>query len=77
MTLGLDLGGLGEGDWDCSQCSGEGLGCYLDLLLTLNWECCFCDPDHPIGESSLSHLAASLPCGSAEEDQVCEAEWPQ
>ena len=63
---GLELGGLEKGDWDCPWHSGEGLWCHLDLLLFLSQECCFHDPDCPVRESSLGHLAASLPQGSAE-----------
>ena len=54
---GPDLGGLGD---------DEGLWYHLDLLPPLNWECHFNNSDHPAGESSLSHLVASLACCSAE-----------
>ena len=64
--VGLDLGGLGEGNCNCLQHSSEGLWCCLDLLLPLNWECHFHDLDCPVGESSLGHLAASLHHGYAE-----------
>ena len=63
---GLDLRGLGEGNWDCPWHHSEGLWHCLDLLLLLNWECHFCDLDHPIWESSLGCLATSIPHGSAE-----------
>ena len=75
--VGLDLGGLGESDWDCPQHCGERLWLCLDLLLLLDQECCLHDPDCPIGESSLGCLATSLPHGSAEGEWVCEAEQPQ
>ena len=58
--------GLGEGDWDCLQHCGEGLWHHFGLLLFLNQEHHLCDPDHLVGESSLGHLAASLPHCSAE-----------
>ena len=63
---GPDLGGLGDDDEDCLQHFGEGLWHHLDLLLLLNQECCFHDPDCPAGESSLGYLVASLAHGSAE-----------
>ena len=72
----LDLGGLGEGDEDCPWHSGEGLWHHLGLLLPLDQEHHFRDPDCPVEESSLGHLVASLACGSAEGDQVCKADWP-
>ena len=53
--VGLDLGGLGEGDWDCSWHSSERLWHHPELLLHLNWEHHLCDPDHPTGESSFGH----------------------
>ena len=74
---GLDLGGLGKGDEDCLWHSCEGLWCCLNLLLPLDQEHHFHDPDSPISESSLGHLVASLACGSAEGDQINKAEWPQ
>ena len=74
---GLDLGGLGNDDKDCLWHSGDRLWCHLDLLLSLNWEHHFHDPDCPVGESSLACLAASLAHGSAEGGQVCKAEQPQ
>ena len=61
---------------DCPQCCGEEIWCHVDLLLLLDWEYCFCDLDHPVGKSSLGHLATSLPCGSAEGEYVCNAEQP-
>ena len=71
---GPDFGGLGKGDWDSPHHCGEGLWCPLDLPLLLNWEHHFHDPDHLIRESSLGHLATSLPSGSAEGE--CNVEWP-
>ena len=73
---GPDLGGLGDDDEDCLWHSGEGLWYHLDLLLLLNWEHHFCDLDHPVGESSLGHLVASLAYGSAEGAHACKAELP-
>ena len=70
------LGGLGDDDEDCLWHSWEGLWDHLDLLLPLNWKCCFHDLDFPVGESSLGHLAASFACGSVEGDWIFEAEWP-
>ena len=72
-----DLGGLGDDEEDCLQHSDEGLWHHLDLLLPLDQERCFCDPDHPVGESSLGHLASSLAHGSAEGEQVHKSEQPQ
>ena len=69
--------GLGDDDEDCLQHSGKGLWCHLDLLLPLDWECHFCDSDHPLRESSLGHLVASLVHGSAGGEWVLEAEQPQ
>ena len=63
---GLDFGGLGDNYEDCLWCFGKGLWCCLDQILPLNLQCCFLDPDDPVGESSLGHLVASLAHGSAE-----------
>ena len=63
---GPDHGGLGDDEEDCLWHSGTQLGHLLDLPLPLNGEHHFLNSDHPIGESSLSSLIASLVCGSTE-----------
>ena len=72
LPVGLDL----EGDWDGPQHSDEGLWHHPDLLLPLNWEHHFCDPNSSIRESSLGHLAASLPFGSSEGEWAHKVEQP-
>ena len=59
-VTGQDHGGLGEGDWCLLGHWGMGLSCHLDLSLPLEQECLLTS-DFPVGVSSFSHLATSVP----------------